>query len=662
MDKRIMNIGIFAHVDAGKTSITENLLHRSGSSRIRGYVDAGTSHSDSMDIERKRGISVKSACLGMSWKDVHINLIDTPGHTDFSPEAERGLRVTDAAILVISAVEGVQAHTFSIWEALKKRHIPCLFFINKIDRAGASYDECLHQLQNELGAMIFTLQTAVNEEQADADSISLWANYPEQAHPLIDKSIENLAEINDVIMEYFLEDKVPDKEELLQTLAQECKKGKIAPVLCGSAKNGNGMQALLDAMISYLPVADASNELPASAYVFRTEFSKNDGILAHIRLFSGTLKTRDSIRCPRNNTEIRISRLMKDNGGKTIDIEEVNCGDTAIIVGSTGLSTGDELGEIKNIPEASSINISVMTTAVKAKNEGDYYALSQALTELNTQEPSLNFDWRREEKELHISILGKIQTEIIESLLHDKYGIAVEFEEPQIVYKESPVNIAEADVRYTMPKPCWAVMRFRIEPTEEGSGITYESKVSFDKIHRKYQNEIQETIPKALKQGIRGWQVCDAHITLIDGEDHEVHSRPGDFILATHMGIMQALKNAETKLLEPLQAFEIKADELFLGQISGDLNQMRAQIEPPQFEGNRFTLKGLIPTSESLDYSIKFQSITKGKGSLRLRFGKYAECPEGFGKDRSYRGVNPLDRSQWILHHRGAFKADERQT
>ena len=311
------------------------------------------------------------------------------------------------------------------------------------------------------------------------------------------------------------------------------------------------------------------------------------------------------------------------------------------------------------MPKGSSLNVPLLTVQAKAKNETDYAKLAEALQELASEDPMLDFIWLKSEKELHLKIMGSIQMEILQSILFNRFEIEAEFTEPTVVYKETPSKKAEAFVRYWMPKPCWAILKLKIEPGERGSGIIYESKVRVDDIQQKYQNEVEKTIPKALEQGIKGWEVTDIKITLIEGEDHVMHSNPGDFIIATPMGILRGLENTGTTLLEPMLHFTISAQDIHLGKITSDLTNMRAEFANPEFEDDKFTLSGIVPVSTSLDYTIKLSSLTGGKGKINFRFEGYRECPDEFGKTREYKGVNPLDESKWILHARGAYKANE---
>jgi len=663
MDKNIQNIGILAHVDAGKTTITENFLYLGGATRSLGNVDKGSAITDNLEVEKERGISVRSVATSFEWKGIQINLIDTPGHIDFSAEVERVLRVLDGAILVVSAVEGVQAHTYALWNALQDLSIPSLIFINKIDRSGADVLAVIDELKKELGTVMFCLQCPDKEGGADAAAMSLWdTNEPTDiVKELKEKSLEALAELDEEILEDYLEGNEIPTKKLLDTLKQLTHRNQIHPVLMGVAKNSIGTEALLDAVVEFLPKAKTGNNSNLSALVFKLEHDKTLGRLAHVRLFSGSLKNRDSILNFNQKIEEKVSQIKKAYTTKFEDIPELNEGDIGIISGFSNVMVGDILGSDSEVPQNTSLNTPLLTVQVKAQDQNDYAKLAEALQELASEDSLLDFQWLKEDKELHIKIMGAIQMEILQIVIRNRFGINAEFQDPTVIYKETPSKEGEGNVRYTMPKPCWAVMTFKIEPGEQGTGIIYKSEVSVDKIKQKYQNEVERTVKKALVQGIKGWEVTDIKVTLIDGEDHEIHSRPGDFILATPMGLMKALENTGTTLLEPILDFSINATEEFLGKIASDLTTMRAEIGNPVFNGDKFTLNGTVPAATSLDYSIKFNSLTGGKGKLKLNFNGYKTCSDENGRTREYRGVNPLDESKWILHARGAYKSDERK-
>ncbi len=661
MTTKKLNIGILAHVDAGKTTITENFLYLSGAIRHLGNVDKGSTVTDSLDVEKERGISVRSVATSFTWKDTQINLIDTPGHIDFSAEVERVLRVLDGAILVVSAVEGVQAHTYSLWNALQDLNIPCLIFINKLDRSGADVLALIEELKKELGVTPFCLQYFDNEGEENASVHDLWtnSNNSEIAKELKEKSFEALAELDEEILEEYLEGTEISVEKILNSALNHCKTNKLNPLLLGVAKNSTGTKELLDAVVKYFPAAKSDSDSEPSAVVFKLEHDKTLGRLAHIRMFSGSLKNRATILNFSQQIEEKVSQIKKAFTNKLEDIPELTAGDIGVISGLPNVKVGDILGSDANVPKTTSLNTPLLTVQVKPIDENNYAKLAEALQELASEDPLLDFQWVKEDKELHVKIMGAIQVEILEIIIKNRFGIDVEFLDPTIIYKETPSKEGEGNVRYWMPKPCWAVMTFKIERAKQGDGIVYKSEVSVDKIKQKYQNEVEKTIKKALTQGIKGWEVTDIKITLVDGEDHEVHSRPGDFIIATPMGLMKALENSGTTLLEPMLDFSITAPEEFLGKIASDLNTMRAEIGSPVFDGDKFNLKGSVPAATSIDYSIKFSSLTGGKGKLKFTFNGYKTCSDELGQIREYKGVNPLDESKWILHARGAYKRDE---
>jgi len=658
--QNIRNIGVLAHVDAGKTSITENLLFLGGATRKMGSVDSGNAITDFLEVEKERGISVRSACTSFIWKDTQINLIDTPGHVDFSAEVERTLRILDAAILVISAVESVQAHTHTLYEALRERGIPVLIFINKIDRSGADILQVFNDLQKELKAPAFALQACTDEGSIETEILDLWQDSSrELAKDLKEISLETLANIDEEVLKKYLDGEELQTAYCISKAEQLCKESKLNPVLLGVAKNGTGMTELLDAIVTYFPQAKVNSNEETSALVFKIEHDKTLGRLAHIRLFNGILKNRDSIRNVVASRDEKVAQIRKIYTNKHVDLGILQAGDIGIVSGMPEVQVGDVLGSKKDIPELTSLQIPLLTVGIKSKNETDYAKLAEALQELSSEDPLLQFEWFKEDREMNLHIMGTIQMEILEMLLRNRFGLEISFDEPKVVYKETPAKEIEGYIRYTMPKPCWAVLRFRIEPGERGSGVIYESKVGVNDVLQKYQNEVKRTIPKALEQGVKGWEVTDIKITLIAGEDHEMHSRPGDFMIATPMGLLKGLKEAGTRLLEPILKFRISAPEEFLGKIAGELNQLRAVFANPEFDDGKFHLEGEVPVATSMDFNIRLSSLTGGKGKVKFSFSGYQDCPEGEGYERAFKGVNPLDESQWILHARGAFKTNE---
>jgi ribosomal protection tetracycline resistance protein len=651
MIKSLQNIGLLAHVDAGKTSITENILFLSQHTKQLGSVDKGNTVTDSMPIEKERGISVRAAYTAILLDNHKINLVDTPGHVDFSAELERSIRILDGAVIILSAVEGVQAHTFSIWNALKTMQIPCLFFINKIDRAGADTEAVIHQLEHEFGISTLPFHKTVNEGSDNANIQSLWSDNFQS-----DDNIETLASADDELLSLFLEGNTPEFNILQQKLSNAVHQRQCFPVLFGAAKYSLGISDLLSAIQCYLPKAQHQNsDKPASGIVFKVSHHPQHGRIAHTRLYQGKLSVRDKI-MHRGET-LKVNQLFQKIGGTEQSVNTFCSGDIAGICGLPDVLPGEILGEtIPELPTMLNMHSPLLTVQAKANNDKDYPALANALTELSAEDPALEFDWLKDEQELHVKIMGWIQIQILESVLDNRYGISAKFDNPTVIYKETPSQTGEGFVRYWMPKPCWAILKFKIEPLPEGSGVIYESDISVDDVHRKYQNEVERTIPKALKQGIKGWEVTDIKITLIEGEDHPVHSRPGDFIVATPMGIMEGLQQTGTTFLEPILDFRISADEELLGNIAGDITQMRGTFSAPTIENGKFILKGKLPLASSLDYPVKLASRSGGKASIHTALSHYQACDNNLGVERAYRGISPLDTAKYILKARKALQ------
>lgn len=657
-DHRILTIGILAHVDAGKTSITESLLHLSGATKTLGSVDKGSAITDGLSMEKSRGISIKSSAVTFNWQDTTFQLVDTSGHIDFSAEVDRSLSILDAVILVVSAKEGVQAHTLNLWESLIERKLPVLVFFNKIDRAGVDIEDVFQDFQDSLDAKLFALNYPdINDpDNPKVLPFTECSNLLETT--IIDRSLENLAEQDEEFLESYLEGNISELDKILLKAKQKIQPESLYGAVFGSAKLGIGIEELLDNLTNLIP--ESISTLEASAKVFKVNFDPKKGRLAHLKMFGGHLKSKDVIRSQQLETQVKINQIFKPYLGDLIQVSELKQGEIGVVSTSEIVLAGDVLGEEKYNDHFNNIGQAILGVQVKAKEDKDYQKLGEALEILNIEDPTLDFKWFKEDHEFHLKILGPIQTEVLKENLLERWGIDAEFLKPKVIYKETPSSSAEGYVRYWMPKPCWAIMTFLIEPGHQGSGVTFTSKVRTSDISNKYLNEVKRAIPWSLKQGIKGYEVTDLSITLIEGSEHTVHSNPGDFLLATPMGILRGLENAGTDLLEPMYAFEIKANQDLLGPISSDLNQMHAQIGAPRFEHDYFILSGRVAVAEAMDYSIQFNATTSGKGRLKLSLDGYEKTATTEDKIRGFKGVSPLDESQWILHMRGAFKADER--
>ncbi|SUY45227.1 small GTP-binding protein [Clostridium putrefaciens] len=674
----ISNIGILAHVDAGKTTLTEHILYKSGVIRSLGSVDTGTAHTDSLEVEQERGISVKSSEANLMWKGKEINIIDTPGHVDFSGEVERTLSILDAAVIVISAVEGVQPQTEVYFKALKTIGIPTIIFINKIDRVGANIKRVLEDISSLLtdsfisiediskeGTVSPKVQLLFKENNVDNVESNKEVNINENAENKIntnergeykDKLLEALANTDELLLNKYLEGEDISFElikESLITLTNNC---SIYPILYGSAIKDIGVVELLDFLAEIIPIKYNFNDEELSAIVFKIKRHKTLGKLAYIRLYSGEIKSRDLVYNHTKAIEEKVTQIKKLKGQKEIDYGYVSKGEIACVSGLSNASIGDILGDPKRVPKVLSIAKPILTLQAFPKKKEDYIRLVEGFNELEEEDPLLNVQWLKEKNELHIQIMGMIQLEILENILKNRFNIEISFGKPSIIYKETPLGNSVGFEAYTMPKPCWAVVKFFIEPLERGSGIVYESQVRTDAIKLRYQREIEYQLPIALSQGLYGWEVTDLKVTLLTGEDHVMHSNPGDFIIATTIGIMNGLNNIGTTLLEPIIKFRISVPEDIGGKVLGDIINMRGTFEPPMISNGSFTVQGEMPAATSLDYQIRLGIISSGKGVMSTELSSYKPVPLELGEKRERIGVDPLDRSKFILYSRNAIR------
>ena len=642
------NLGMLAHVDAGKTTLTEDMLFLSGSIRAIGNVDKGTSLSDGLQVEKQRGISVRASTLSFAWKDVQINLIDTPGHVDFCAEVERSLRVLDGVVLVLSAVEGIQAQTASIWEAAAAMELPVVLFINKIDRMGADSAAVLASLKREFSAAMLLLNRPRDEGATAAATSSLL--------PLLDPDlVEKIAEKDDALLEKYLADEVLEPHAVHSALAVCVRQRALFPVLCGSSKNNAGVESLLDVIAAYLPAASSDLEKPVSGVVFRVDHDARLGRIAGVRLYAGRLQNRDAVLNFTAGREEKITQIKKSLLNRYEDAAELAAGDIGFLCGMPDVQIGDILGDPAPVPGNYTLGEPLLSVQVVARDEADHARLAAALQQLSSEDPHLDFRWVDEERELHVKIMGAVQTEILSAILNHRFGIKASFNEPTVIYKETPAKSAYGADSYTMPKPCWAIVKYLLKPGARGSGASYRSEVRVDDIKQKYQHEIAAAIPATLQQGIKGWEVSDLEIVLVEGSDHVLHSRPGDFKLATNIALMKGLTATGTVLLEPILAFRIAAPEEFVGKVTADIIHMRGRFEPAEMRQGLFVLRGRFPLATSMDYAIRLSSLTAGKAQLSVHFDGYEECPDELGVVRPSRGISPLDRSKYILQMRGAI-------
>jgi len=651
------NVGVFAHVDAGKTTTTEHMLFKSGTIRSLGSVDDGTAQTDNLDIERQRGISVRAATTSIIWRDIYINLIDTPGHVDFLSEVERSIRVMDGAVLIVSAAEGVQSQTETIWHALRSLSIPTIIYVNKMDRVGVSVPDVLEQIRRLLSPSAVPLQVPQGAGEDFTGILPIWNTPQDDQNSELDLStvITSIADHDDELMLRYIEGEHIPIEELQNRFQSLTKSGHLFPLCFGSSQSDIGVAELMDAITTYLPSPKGDVEAPLSGIIFKIERDKAMGRTAYVRLYNGYLRNRDLIHNVTRDIHEKITQIRKLEGRKFVDLGQVFSGDIAAVYGLSQSKIGDVLGSTMGVPSSPEIAIPLLTVQVHIQDEHRYSDLVEALQELTDEDPQLDLQWLQDERELHLKVMGAIQLEILSSLLMSRFGLEVTFDQPSVIYKETPTKSAEGFIAYTMPKPCWAVLRFQIEPLPRGSGLVYQSEVRSDDLLIRYQNEVARRVPEALLQGLHGWEVTDLKVTLTEGEHHVWHTHPLDFVVATPMGIMDGLANSETTLLEPLLKFRITTPEEYGGKVLSDLVQMRAEFEPPSVIHGRFMVEGILPVATSLEYPVKLRSMTGGRGVMSSSYAGYQACPPDVHVDRPRRGVDPLDQSKYILSVRNAL-------
>ncbi len=660
------NIGILAHVDAGKTTLTEQLLYLTGAIRSVGSVDSGTAATDSLSIERQRGISVRTASASTKWHSININIIDTPGHIDFAGEVERALVALDYAVVVISAVEGVRAHTENILKSLDKANLPYIIFINKIDRDGADTESVISELKSITNKAYLPLTDIIDPLDVrfkDDKNFSSTAT-------------QTLADINDEAADVFLCDEILTKEKSIELIKKEIIERRLVPVVFGSAKHSIGIKELADTMAEFMPSAKSRETDELSGIIYKIEHDKTLGKVSHIRLFGGELNNRDEIEisAPHNKktlnddaveieqkpaTKEKISQIKTFSGAKLIDSGTVKGGNIAAVYGLPSAKAGRFIGTSKHLESIELVHPFLRVKVTPADNDAlKLPALAAALSELSDEEPYIDAKWENGQQEITINTTGKIQLEVIENLLKERYGLSANFSPPTVIYKETPASKGIAAASYTMPKPCWAVVEFEFEPMPRGYGVSYHGKLPNNQCFYRYQSHIRSSFNTCLEQGLYGWEVTDFKCTLIGGEHHTIHTHPLDFFVCTPMAFMNGMSSLGSTILEPLLKVRITAPEELAGKLLSEIIKMGGEYDTPVTHSQTAVLEAIIPVATSMDFPTRLAVLSSGKAVMNQSFYGYRECKDGLEHINPRRGVNPLDRSKWILWARGAFQLD----
>lgn len=634
------NIAVVAHVDAGKTTLTESLLYCAGAINERGAVDRGTAHTDMLEVERTRGISVRAEPALLQSGDMEIHIIDTPGHTDFASEVERSLRAADGAVLIVSAADGVRPHTAALWSALRARGIPAIIALNKIDMPNVSAEDSAAEIAARLTSDALPVQRS-------ADDLS-WAW--ESECPALENLALTLSEYDPSLLDKYTSGS--GKEAVKDAVCAAAREGRFFPIVYTSGLRGTGISELLTAIRLFLPPSSAGDgRLAALIYRITHEGSAR---VAETRIFSGSISLRDSIST--GGEDKKVGRLTLPYANKKGETASASAGDIVNIYGLAGARAGDIIGDASLVPgDGPSIAQHILTSAVTPKDPENTQALLSALRMLSAEDPRLNLLWSRETGELRIFTAGMLQAEVLESILRDRFSLDAGISPAGVIYKETPKRAAEGFEAYTMPKPCWAILKFLVEPLPRGSGVQYSSIVPAKDIMPRYQSQVEDTVPRALMQGLYGWEVTDCRITLIDGNHHLIHTHPLDFIVATPMALMNAWVNAGMQLLEPWMQLAINCPADAAGRLTGELIAVRGSITESVPDGDNFGITAEAPLAELMNFPARLAAITRGQASLYMRLAGYRDCPPGFTAELPRRSVDPRDRAKYILAARSAL-------
>ena len=671
--EQIRNIGIIAHIDAGKTTITERVLYYTGRTYKIGEVDEGTAVMDWMAQERERGITITAAATTCLWQDHRINIIDTPGHVDFTAEVERSLRVLDGAVVVFDAVAGVEAQSEAVWRQADRYKVPRICFINKMDRIGASFDRSLATIKERLEAKPLPIQLPLGSEASFDGVVDLIENkawrfdvnpdvepeeigIPESEQPRCiefrQALIEKLAESDDHILAAYLDGKDIAPDELRAALRRVTMANKGVPILCGSALKNKGIQLLLDAITNYLPspidmppviatdtkrgievTCPARDDAPFTALAFKVVTDLFVGRLLYLRVYSGKVKAGAQIFNAARGKRERIGRLLLMHANRREEIAEA---DTGAIVATTGLKdtfTGDTLCTSTHPVLLESIRFPepVIAVAIEPKTKLDQDKIWEALNKLAGEDPTFKVDYNEDTGQTVISGMGELHLQVLIERLLSEFKVLANVGKPQVAYKETitkPVETEGRFVRQTGGHGQYGHVRLEFEPRESGSGFQFESRVKNGAIPKQYIPAVEAGIKEAMETGVvSGYPVVDIKATLYDGSYHEVDSSDIAFKMAGSMALRSAVAKAAPVLLEPIMRLNAVTPKQFLGDVIGDLNSRRGRIEAIEAQGEMSSIRAFIPLAETFGYATSLRSLTQGRATHSIEFYRYEQLP-----------------------------------
>ncbi len=678
--ERMRNIGIAAHIDAGKTTTTERILYYTGRSHKIGEVHEGTATMDWMEQEQERGITITSAATTCQWRNMQINIIDTPGHVDFTAEVERSLRVLDGAVAVFDAVAGVQPQSETVWRQGDKYRVPRICFINKMDRVGADFYRSVETIVERLKARPVPIQIPVGAEEkflgivdlvemkaviwrdetlgAEFDVVEIPEELLEKAKVYRDQMIEAVSEFDDKLFEKFVNGQPLTVEEVRAGIRKATIGLKIFPVVCGSAFKNKGVQTMLDAVVDYLPspldippvkgtsvddkeikiMRTASDTEPFSALVFKIMTDPFSGQLAFFRVYSGKLAAGESVFNVAKGRRERVGRLMRMHANKREDISEIMAGDICAAVGLKMVSTGDTICDEDNqvVLEPIDFPEPVIQLAVEPKTKADQEKLGMAINKLAQEDPTFRVNTDIETGQTILSGMGELHLEIIVDRMMREFGVVANVGKPMVAYRETVRSSAEYD--YTHKKQTggsgqYARTKLRVEPNP-GGGYVFENDISGGTIPKEFVPAVQKGVAEALEGGIlANYPLVDLKVTLFDGAYHDVDSSEMAFKICSSICFKEAARRAKPVLLEPIMRVEVVVPDEFMGSINGDLISRRGRLEGTEIMGTTQVIRASVPLSEMFGYATEMRSRTQGRASFTMHFSRYEEVPKSVAEE-----------------------------
>jgi elongation factor G len=681
---KVRNIGIMAHIDAGKTTTTERILYYTGINYKIGEVHEGAATMDWMEQEQERGITITSAATTCEWDDHTINIIDTPGHVDFTVEVERSLRVLDGAVAVFDGVAGVEPQSETVWRQADRYHVPRICFVNKLDRTGAEFHRCVEMIITRLHAIPLVLQIPVGTEADfkgvidliamkaliwpdDAekgvayDTVDIPASHAEAAREWRDRLVETAAENDDALMELYLEGTEPTEEQLIAGIRRATLASKVTPVVTGSAFKNKGVQPMLDAVVRYLPspidvgaveghavgkedeiiAREPDKDAPLSTLAFKIASDPHLGKLTYIRIYSGTLTTSSQVLNSTKGQKERIGKIYRMHANKREEIEKATAGQIVAVMGLKNTTTGDTLcgPEAPVILESMNFPAPVISVAIEPKSKGDQERLGTAIQRLAEEDPTFQVRTDEETGQTIIAGMGELHLEVLVDRMKREFRVEANIGKPQVAYRETIRKKVDRH-DYTHKKQTggsgqYAKVQIAIEPTGAGDGgYEFENKVTGGRIPREYIPSVDAGAQEAMEFGIlAGYPLVDIKVTLLDGGYHEVDSSELAFKIAGSMAFKEAARRADPVILEPMMSVEVTTPEDYMGEVIGDLNSRRGQIQAMEERSGARIVNALVPLSEMFGYVGDLRSKTQGRASYSMQFDSYAEVPRNVAEE-----------------------------